>query len=498
MTTRYAVIGTGHRAQMYLDAIAGPHADVAQLVALIDSNPARREYYRGRFEQFADAESAGPEQLEELIERLAVDRVIVTSPDRLHAEHVVRVLDAGADVIVEKPLTIDAPSARRIQEAIDRTGRQVLVTFNYRYSPRNTALKEIIAAGEIGEVVSVVFEWVLDTSHGADYFRRWHRDKANSGGLFVHKSSHHFDLVNWWTGQVPERVYARGGLRFYGRDNAKARGADLLPERGTHDGPRDPFELDLRGDERLKNLYLDAEQHDGYLRDRSVFDTGITTEDNLTAIVDYDRGAVLTYALNAHSPWEGYRVAVNGTAGRAELEIVERAEVIPAADDSAVVDPSAKEVTTADQGVRERGDRLVVQRHFEPAREIDIPTGQGGHGGGDALMLHEIFVGPGDDALGRASDHLDGLRAISVGVSGNISLETGQAVDIAQTMGVPLRARHDSASAGGSVGSSGTVGGGGSVGDECDEGEPVGGGRSVGGESVSGGPAGGVPAGAQR
>src|SRR5699024_8090891 len=342
MTTRYAVIGTGHRAQMYLDAIAGPHAAVAQLVALIDSNPARREYYRGRFEQFADAESAGPEQLEELIERLAVDRVIVTSPDRLHAEHVVRALDAGADVIVEKPLTIDAPSARRIQEAIDRTGRQVLVTFNYRYSPRNTALKEIIAAGEIGEVVSVVFEWVLDTSHGADYFRRWHRDKANSGGLFIHKSAHQFDLVNWWTGQGHERVYARGGLRFYGRDNAEARGADLLPERGTHDGPRDPFELDLRGDERLKNLYLDAEQHDGYLRDRSVFDTGISTEDNLTAIVDYDRGAVLTYALNAHSPWEGYRVAVNGTAGRAELEIVERAEVIPAADDSAVVDPSAK------------------------------------------------------------------------------------------------------------------------------------------------------------
>src|SRR5699024_8519456 len=140
--------------------------------------------------------------------------------------------------------------------------------------------------------------------------------------------------------------------------------------------------------------------------------------------------------------------------------------------DSAVVDPRAREVTTADQGVREWGDRLVVQRHFERARGIDIPTGQGGRGGGDALILHEIFVGPGDDGLGRALDYLDGLRAISVGVSGNISLETGQAVDISQTMGVPLRARHDSASAGGPVGSSGTVGGG----------------RSVGGESVSGGP----------
>src|SRR5699024_5589973 len=76
------------------------------------------------------------------------------------------------------------------------------------------------------------------------YFRRWHRDKANSGGLFVHKSSHHFDLVNWWTGQVPERVDARGGLGVYGRDNAEARGADPLPERGPHDAPPDPFAPD--------------------------------------------------------------------------------------------------------------------------------------------------------------------------------------------------------------------------------------------------------------
>ena len=48
------------------------------------------------------------------------------------------------------------------------------------------------------------FEWALDTVHGADYFRRWHREKKNSGGLLVHKSSHHFDLVNWWLGDVPD------------------------------------------------------------------------------------------------------------------------------------------------------------------------------------------------------------------------------------------------------------------------------------------------------
>ncbi|MGO3293346.1 MAG: Gfo/Idh/MocA family oxidoreductase, partial [Brachybacterium alimentarium] len=191
----------------------------------------------------------------------------------------------------------------------------------------------------------------------------------------------------------------------------------------------------------LEALYLKAEQHDGYQRDRSVFDAGITAEDNLTAIVDYAGGPVLTYALNAHSPWEGYRVAVNGTKGRAELEVVERAEVIAKGEDgqsSSHVDPSAVAVSTADAGVRERGEHLVVQNHFAPAREVEIPEGVGGHGGGDALLLRDVFVGPAEDELGRPSDHRDGLRAISVGICGNESLATGGPVDVAEFLGLDL------------------------------------------------------------
>src|SRR5690606_32261257 len=161
--------------------------------------------------------------------------------------------------------------------------RSVTVTFNYRYAPRNTALKQLLASGEIGDVTSVHFEWVLDTAHGADYFRRWHREKANSGGLLVHKSTHHFDLVNWWLNSLPTRVYASGGLRFYGAEAAAARGLGERPERGTTDSPlRDGFSLDLRRDELLRGLYLEQESYDGYLRDRDVFDPGITIEDNLS------------------------------------------------------------------------------------------------------------------------------------------------------------------------------------------------------------------------
>ena len=89
-----------------------------------------------------------------------------------------------------------------------------------------------------------------------------------------------------------------------------------------------------------------------------------------------------------------------------------------------VVDPSATPIEEED-AVRRNGERLVVQRHWEVAREVEIINGDGGHGGGDVLLLSDLFNGPGEDPLGRPSGYMDGLRAVSVGIAGNESLITG-------------------------------------------------------------------------
>ena len=177
------------------------------------------------------------------------------------------------------------------------------------------------------------FEWLLDVRHGADYFRRWHRDKANSGGLLVHKASHHFDLVNWWLGAAPGRgVRARAGCSStartarrhgYARDYDRAHGSPAAAD--------DPFALHLAANPRLRELYLDAEAEDGYQRDRNVFAPGVTIEDDMAVLVRYSTGATMTYHLTAYAPWEGYRVMVNGSRGRLELEVVESDHVSPAA-----------------------------------------------------------------------------------------------------------------------------------------------------------------------
>ena len=445
---RIALIGTGGRSEMYIRAIFGKHADTAELVAFSDVNPGRVEFYQKLIQELGapgPVASFDPADLTAFIQANSIDRVVVTTPDYTHADYIVEALRAGADVVVEKPLTIDAEGCRRITQAVHETGRNVVVTFNYRYSPRNSALKEIIQSGVIGKVTSIDFSWVLDTVHGADYFRRWHREKKNSGGLLIHKASHHFDLVNWWIDDVPERVFASGGLKFYGDKNAAERGLGPRPDRGTPDADapataeKDPFTLDLREDERLKALFLDNEHYDGYRRDQDVFTGGITIEDNLALVVEYQGGPRLSYSLNAHSPWEGYRVAVNGTEGRAELEVVERAAVTSSTDKKTVVDPSATPIEE-DDAIRRNGERLVVQRHWEAAYEVPIVNGEGGHGGGDELLLSDLFNGPGEDPLGRPSGYLDGLRSVSVGIAGNRSLESSLPVRIEDLdLGVDLR-----------------------------------------------------------
>ncbi|GAA3661464.1 Gfo/Idh/MocA family protein [Microbacterium marinilacus] len=438
---RYAVVGAGARSESYLRAIVGPHRADAELRAIGDVNPGRVDHFRALARSLGgDPAGFAPDALEGVIREHDIDRVIVSSPDDTHAELVDRALRAGADVIVEKPLTIDADGAERIAAAVADTGRSVTATFNYRYSPRNSALAELLRSGEIGDVTSVHFEWMLDTVHGADYFRRWHRLKRRSGGLLVHKAAHHFDLVNWWLDDAPTRVYASGGLRFYGAANAAGRGLPPRPARGSV-GPAsdDPFVLDMRTVPGLAALYLDNETHDGYVRDLDVFSADMDIEDNLSLVVDYARGPGMTYSLNAHSPWEGYAVSVNGTRGRAELTVVERASV----SSPAVVDPSYSDLRSGN-AARTEGERLVVQRHWDEARVVDIPDGRGDHGGGDERMMSDLLSRrPEADPLGRRAGLVDGLRAIAVGIAGNESLATGLPVVLADA-GIAL-AEHQGA-----------------------------------------------------
>ncbi|MET9230512.1 Gfo/Idh/MocA family oxidoreductase [Lentzea sp. NPDC003310] len=414
---RYAVVGTGSRAERHVHAIAVEHADTCELVAFADVNRTRMNVHNERLAEqgIAPVPVYDAADFLKMLDEQRVDVVVVTTVDRFHDTYIVEALDAGRDVVTEKPMTTDVPSARKILDAVHRNDGTVTVTFNYRYNPIHEKVRALLADGAVGEIGSVHFEWLLDTRHGADYFRRWHRDKANSGGLMVHKATHHFDLLNWWVGSVPETVYAHGRLFFYGAENGARHGY-------THD---DRFDIELEQNDWLKKLYVDARHEDGYRRDQNPFEPGVSIEDDMSVLVRYASGANLTYHLTAYSPWEGYRLMVNGSKGRLELEVVENSGV-------SGQNPS---VHGAEANPEQGWATLSVHRLFEQREDIPLSYDRDGHGGADRRMVDALYGPPGqEDPLGRKATHHDGALSLLTGFAANRSFETGEPVRVVDVL----------------------------------------------------------------
>jgi predicted dehydrogenase len=355
--------------------------------------------------------------------------VFVCSKDSTHHDYIVRSLDAGCDVITEKPMTIDAAKCRAILEAVQRSGRTVRVAFNYRWAPFRTKVKEVLAAGTIGRVHSVNLEYLLDTNHGADYFRRWHSEAAESGTLLVHKSTHHFDLVNWWLNAIPQQVFAYGNLAFYGRENAVRRGDAALAAYPRYTGQpaarEDPFRLDLTESEPFRKLYLEAERDSGYIRDRNVFRENIDIYDQMSVTARYRTGELLTYSLVAYSPREGMRVCFNGDRGRLEYH-----EFIGTHMNRAVRPGDFK--LDDKPGAEAEGEWVRVFPHFKPSYLVPVEAKVGPHGGADELLCRHLFAAEqaGQDLWHRAAGHEQGAASILVGIAAVDSIRRNVAVNL--------------------------------------------------------------------
>lgn len=384
---RVAIIGTGHRGTgMWGQELLANCGDHVELVALCDTNPIRLARARDAIGVpvaiFTDHAT--------MLREARPETVIVCTRDHEHDTHIVAALEAGADVVTEKPMATTVEKCRRILEAEARTGRRVDVAFNYRHGPTARKLKELIRGGAIGRVVSVDFHWYLDVEHGADYFRRWHAYEANSGSLFVHKATHHFDLLNWYLESEPDVVFARGALNKYGR-NGPFRGprCRICPHAARCD-----FHIDIGASPWLDMLYEEPSQADGYFRDACVFREDIDIPDTMAATIGYRNGVQVAYSLNAFMPVEGHHLAFNGTDGRLEIRQYER-----------------QPWQTPDE------DEILLVRNFGGAERFRIPHEDGGHFGGDPRLHRMLFVPGVPDPLGQRAGARAGAASALCGVA---------------------------------------------------------------------------------
>ena len=406
--SRFALIGTGNRGTTMWgkDLLAGwrEHVD---LVAIVEKNALRGE----RARTMIGSNAPIYDDIDAMLKEVKPDLVIVCTPDHTHDAIVVRALEAGIDVITEKPLTTAVDKIRRIMDAEKRTGQRVDVSFNYRYAPTAARIKELLNSGEIGRVTSVDFHWYLNTKHGADYFRRWHAYTENSGSLFVHKATHHFDLLNWYLDSDPEAVTSFADLQNYGRKGPfRGPRCKLCPHTAECD-----YYLDLGADPFLDTLYEDPSKVDGYFRDGCVFREDIDIPDTMVVSIRYRNNVHVSYSLNTFQPIEGHHLAFNGTKGRIEIRQYE-----------------------AQPWEMKREDEILLIRNFPNGKEaverITVPHSSGGPYGGDDRMRNMIFKPDMNDALHQRAGTRAGAMSVLCGIAALQSSRTGKVVSIADLM----------------------------------------------------------------
>ena len=400
---RYAMVGTGHRGTgMWGKDIFERYANEIEFVGLCDKNGKRAEAGK----KLIGAGCPTFTNFDEMVAKARPDLLMVTTVDSTHHEFITRALAKGIDVITEKPMVTEASQAQAILDAEKKYNRRITVAFNYRYAPKHQKIKELLQSGEIGKITSVDFSWYLDTSHGADYFRRWHRLKSGGGSLWVHKATHHFDLVNWWLGADPVEVTAYGELNVYGKSGPyRHTNCRSCPHKA-----KCPFYWDLTKNERLMKLYAECEDVDGYMRDGCVFKEDIDIYDTMSAAVRYSNGAMMSYSLDASLPIEGYHIAFNGTRGRLEVRDFER-------------QPWPVELES----------EIYLIKSFPRSRErIEVPNIGGGHSGGDDRLSDVIFKNaPVPEHLALPGSRAGAMSCLT-GIAARTSIEQKRPVKISE------------------------------------------------------------------
>ncbi|MFT3845983.1 MAG: Gfo/Idh/MocA family oxidoreductase [Lacibacter sp.] len=430
---RLALVGTGARgSSLWGKQIATEFKESCELVALSDINPGRLAYAK----EYIGVNCPTFVNVDEMLKQVKADYIMVMTVDATHDEIIVKALNAGFNVITEKPMTTDEDKCKRILDAEKKSGKKVTVAFNYRHSVHAMQLKELLAAERVGKITSVDFNWYLNVHHGSDYFRRWHGRMNRSGSLWVHKATHHFDLLNWWLNSEPVEVSAYGSLEHYGKNNS-FRGTKC---RGCEHKVQCKFFWDITANQHLENLYVKNEQHDGYIRDGCVWSNEIDIYDKMSAQIIYANGITANYSLTTYSPYEGWQIAFNGMKGR-----IETWEDIPylqkTQDDQGK--RHAIEMSNADDAVAGEVREILAWDNFGKDYEIyTTPKIRGGHGGGDIRMQRRMFTNTNDNPHHVMAGTREGAMSILIGIAARKSIQLKRPVKIAElTDLVPMAKR---------------------------------------------------------
>jgi predicted dehydrogenase len=415
-TKKIAIAGTGTRALGFAKWLLENQSPYSRLVALYDLNRSRMHGFCRLLGKTLPAYN----DFKTMLASEEINTLVICTPDYTHPELVEMAFANGLQAIVEKPMAMNREGVQRVQAAEERYQRKIVVTFNMRFMPNSANIKEIMLKKPVGRITSVNAEWFISRTHGIEYFHRWHGKMAKSGGLLVHKATHHFDLINWFVEDDPKRVFAYGTRQVFGDANPfyGKRCSNCVQQKTCWAAMKPILEdqdLNPGSDEEIFNeLYFKAEHEDGYFRDGCCFARDIDIYDTMSVLLQYRNGVQVSYTENAYSPWQGYKLVFNGTEGRVEISSISEA--------SRPANFTTPDYISLIKGTNRQNISMDI-KEFESIRTA--------HGGGDNMMMNRLFGPPcEEDHLGQCAGSHAGAMSALIGIAANESIISGKPENI--------------------------------------------------------------------
>ncbi len=216
------IVGAGHRAFVYAN-LALTHPDMLQIVGVADPNPVRRQLAR---EKYGFGEDMCFETAEALAARgRLADAIINGTMDEQHVDTAVPLLEAGYDMLLEKPFAVNEEEAMRLRDCVRKNGSKVMICHVLRYTPFYYAIKERIARGDLGRIINIQTTEHVSYHHViTGYVRgKWADSKKCRTTMLLAKCCHDIDLMMWFMSETkPEKIASFGGQFQFRPENAPA------------------------------------------------------------------------------------------------------------------------------------------------------------------------------------------------------------------------------------------------------------------------------------
>ena len=216
------IVGAGHRAFVY-SKLANTDPDKLKIVGVADPNPVRRQK---AMEEFGFGEDMCFESADELAERgKLADAIINGTMDEQHLVTSIPLLNAGYDMLLEKPFAVNEKEMRELVACAKKNNSKVMICHVLRYTPFYYGIKEIVNSGEIGDIINIQTTEHVSYHHlSTSYVRgKWANSKKCHTSMLLAKCCHDLDIMMWMMSETkPKKISSFGGKFQFKPENAPA------------------------------------------------------------------------------------------------------------------------------------------------------------------------------------------------------------------------------------------------------------------------------------